>query len=503
MLLQAKNISKSYPGVQALSDVSLALGAGEVLAVVGENGAGKSTLMKILAGVEQPGQGTLLWEGQPFSLSGVHAAEKKGIVLIHQELNLAENLDIAANIFLGREKTWGGPLRLLRRDVYPQAEKLLQRVGLDRPASTLVGSLSVGQQQLVEIARALLIQSRVLIMDEPTSSLTETETRTLFGVINDLKQQGVSILYISHRLKEIEQIADRAVVLRDGKNSGELQKADIKPDALIKLMVGRELKQLHQRHAGGKAPAIDGQGLLRLENLRWSHEQPAAGISLGVAAGEIVGLAGLVGAGRTELAEVLFGVRPLLGGSIRLCGKPYHPRDPRGAMRAGLFLVPEDRRLQGLLLGDSVRNNVCLATLEARQRFGLILQQAERTICQEKVKQLNIRTPTIGQTVGLLSGGNQQKVVLAKGLVREPRVLILDEPTRGVDVGAKAEIYAIMDQLARQGVAILMISSDLEEVLGMSDRIIVLHEGKQSGELSRDQYSEEEVMRLATGRSAA
>lgn len=495
-LLKATGICKAYPGVQALKDVSLHIMPGELLAVVGENGAGKSTLMRIIAGVEQPDTGALHWRNSPLTLSGVQSAEKLGIVLIHQELNLAHNLDLAASIFLGREKTWGGPLRLLSSAIYPQAEVLLKRVGLAVSPRSLVGSLSVGQQQLVEIARALGLQSKLLIMDEPTSSLTESETRTLYEVIAALKSQGVSILYISHRLKEIQHLADRAVVLKDGKNSGELAREEISPDNLIRLMVGRDIKQQHRQ----PAKQIAAQPALTAKNICWSKAQAGQGVSLTVHAGEIVGMAGLVGAGRTELAETLFGVRPLLQGTIQVAGESYYPSSPSSAIAKGVFLVPEDRRHQGLLLADSVRDNVSLATLWLRQLAGLILWRKEKTMVQQKVDQLNIRTPSIHQRVGLLSGGNQQKVVLAKGLVKQPKLLILDEPTRGVDVGAKAEIYRIIQQLADQGVGILMISSDLEEVLGVSDRVIVLHESRVAGELGRDELSEEAVMRLATGR---
>ena len=496
-LLEANQISKAYPGVQALQNVSLRIMPGELLAVVGENGAGKSTLMKIIAGVERPDAGAIQWNGSPLSLSGVQAAEKLGIVLIHQELNLAYNLDLASSLFLGRERTWGGPLRLLRRDIYPQAEVLLKRVGLTLSPYTLVGSLSVGQQQLVEIARALALESRLLIMDEPTSSLTETETRTLYDVIATLKSQGVSILYISHRLKEVQHLADRAVVLRDGRNSGELRREEINPDALIKLMVGRELKKHHRSTAATSSLTP----VLVAKYIRWNARQSSEGISLTIHAGEIVGLAGLVGAGRTELAEVLFGIRPKLDGEVNLAGKRFQPRSPRHAIKEGLFLVPEDRRHQGLLLADSVRDNISLATLNLRQILGIIKRGEEKQLARQKVEQLQIRTPSISQVVGLLSGGNQQKAVLAKGLVKTPKVLILDEPTRGVDVGAKAEIYSIMQELANQGVAILMISSDLEEVLGVSDRVIVLHESQWAGELCGSELGEEAVMQLATGRT--
>jgi ribose transport system ATP-binding protein len=495
-LLEASGISKSFPGVQALRGVGLTLYPGEVLAVVGENGAGKSTLMKIIAGVQEPDQGAIRWEGQPLRLRTVHDAEARGIVLIHQELNLADNLDIAGNIFLGRERTWGGPLRLLAGTMFAEAESIMRRLGLEGSARRLVSELPVGQQQLVEIARALSLRSRLLIMDEPTSSLTQRETERLFAVIRDLQREGVSILYISHRLPEVQAIADRVVVLRDGQNAGELPKSEISPEAMIRLMVGRDLKQFH--HHTHRPPPPQGTPLLEVNDVRWS-EQQREGVTLQVRAGEIVGLAGLMGAGRTELAETLFGVRRMLSGEVRLHGQPLQVRTPRQAMRAGVFLIPEDRRLDGLILPENVRFNISLASLSRLQTLQLIIPQRERQLASSLSEKLKVRTPSLGQTVGLLSGGNQQKVVLAKGLAREPKLLILDEPTRGVDVGAKAEIYALMDELARQGVGILMISSDMEEVLGISDRIAVMHQGSITGTLSRAEMSQEAVMRLATG----
>jgi ribose transport system ATP-binding protein len=492
-LLQARGICKSFPGVQALADVNLTLGRGEVLAVVGENGAGKSTLMKILGGVYTADAGTVHLDGQPVDISDVDEAQQLGIVLIHQELNLAENLDVAGNIFLGREPTWGGPVRLLRRSIRADAEPIMRRLGLDCSASTLVANLSIGRQQLVEIARALSLKSRIIIMDEPTSSLTQRETDRLYRVIRDLKQDGISIVYISHRLKEVEVIADRVTVLRDGRNAGELARSEINHTAMVRLMVGRELKQFFQRSRATPAS----KPVLEVRGLHWDRSK--AGINLTLRAGEIVGMAGLIGAGRTELAETIFGVRAAAIGTIAVEGQPLSIRSPSDAIHAGVYLVPEDRRSQGLVLAESVRNNLSLPTLGRLQTAGLVSASRERALADGMVNRLNIRTPSIRQIVSLLSGGNQQKVVLGKWLGRSPRVLILDEPTRGVDVGAKTEIYALMDELAAQGLAILMISSDLEEVLGMSDRVLVMHEGALAGELSRDELSEETIMKLATG----
>jgi ribose transport system ATP-binding protein len=380
-----------------------------------------------------------------------------------------------------------------------EAEPILRRVGLDVSPRRLVSQLTIGQQQLVEIARALSLKSRVLIMDEPTSSLTQHETQRLYRVIRELKQSGVSILYISHRLNEVREVADRVSVLRDGRNAGELERSQATHEALVRLMVGRELKQFFQRgtHAGKSA---ERSPLLRVSDLRRAGG-PKEPIDLELRAGEIVGMAGLVGAGRTELAEALFGIRPLVSGHIELEGKRADIRSPRDAIAAGIYLVPEDRRQQGLVLGSSVRHNISLASLERLSRARLVARRRELQTADSMRRQLNIRTLGLSQIVGLLSGGNQQKVVLGKWLMRRPRLLILDEPTRGVDVGAKSEIYAIMDRLAAEGVGILMISSDLEEILGMSDRVLVMHEGRLAGELPREQLSEERIMHLATGGS--
>jgi ribose transport system ATP-binding protein len=495
-LLEARQISKSFPGVQALQQVDLRLGAGEVLAVVGENGAGKSTLMKILAGVQPPDTGELFLDG-PVRFRTVDDAQRHGIVLIHQELNLADNLDVAGNVFLGREPTRGGPLQLIDSRIYAETEIITKRLGLDCSPRTRVGDLSVGHQQLVEIARALSMRSRVIIMDEPTSSLTQRETDRLFSVIADLRKDGISILYISHRLQEVTQIADRVSVLRDGRNAGELQRSEINHEAMVRLMVGRELKQFFQRQHTTPPPSA-GKPLLAVDNLRLTADQKEP-IRFTLKPGEIVGMAGLMGAGRTELAEALFGIRPILGGTVTHEGRPLRIRQPQDAIAAGIYLVPEDRRVQGLVLAASVKDNISLPSLDRLSTLRLVARRREQELAQSMVAQLNVRTPGIRQTVGLLSGGNQQKVVVAKWLSRQPRVLILDEPTRGVDVGAKTEIYALMDRLAQQGMAVLMISSDLEEVLGMSDRVLVMHEGELAGELSREDMSEEAIMRLATG----
>jgi ribose transport system ATP-binding protein len=493
-VLEVRGVRKQFPGVLALDGVSARLNRGEVLAVVGENGAGKSTLMKIMAGVYPLDAGSILIDGQEAHFRNVAVAMKAGISLIHQELNLAENLSVAANIFLGRERL--GPLGWLRRgEMSQQAAVLLRRVGLapiyvDAP----VEDLAPGQKQLVEIARALSLDAKVIIMDEPTSSLTQGETDRLYEVIDDLRRSGVGVVYISHRLTEVKRVADRVCVLRDGRNAGELDKASINHDALVKLMVGRDLKQLYpHRHA-----AIDRAALLELRDVRYEGG-PAAGVSFSVGAGEVLGMAGLVGAGRTELAEAVFGIRRIIGGDLLVGGRPAPIASPHQAMQAGLALVPEDRRLHGLVLEESIGFNLSLPNLDALSVLKLVLRSRERALGQKMVDRLQVRAAGLGQAAGLLSGGNQQKVVLGKWLARAPRILILDEPTRGVDVGARGEIYALIDQLAAAGVAVWMISSDMEEVLGMSDRIVVLHEGRVAGSLRRDEFNEEAVMRLATG----
>jgi ribose transport system ATP-binding protein len=495
-LIEACRISKAFPGVQALQNVDLRAFPGELLAVVGENGAGKSTLMKILGGVQGPDEGTLRIDGAEVRLRNVNDATERGIVLIHQELNLAEELDVAANVFLGREPTLGGPLRFIRRQIYSEAEAILRRLGLDCSPRTRVADLTAGQQQLVEIARALSLKSRVLIMDEPTSSLTEREAERLFEVIHGLRAEGICILYISHRLKEVENLADRAVVLRDGKNAGELQRGEINRDNLVRLMVGRELKQFFPRMSR-PIPGDGAEVLLSVKGVRLTGAAPPSDFTVG--AGEIVGMAGLMGSGRTEMAEVLFGLRKPASGEVWLDGRRVDPSSPGQAVDAGICLVPEDRRSQGLILTDSVARNLTLASLARVSWFGLVRDREERRMAENLVARLNVRTAGIDKMVGLLSGGNQQKVVLGKWLAREPRLLILDEPTRGVDVGAKAEIYALMDQLTSTGMGILMISSDLEEILGMSDRVLVMHEGRLAGELPRSALGEEAIMHLATG----
>jgi ribose transport system ATP-binding protein len=497
--LQAAGVSKRFPGVVALDDVGLSLDPGEVLAVIGENGAGKSTLMKIIAGVYQPDSGQVFLDGRPVRFAGPREAIAAGVSLIHQELNLAENLTVLDNLFLGREVTTGGPLFVLnRRAMAARGAELLARVGL--PASRLhyrVETLAPGEKQLVEIARALGTEVRVLIMDEPTSSLTQKETERLYEVIESLRTANVSVLYISHRLAEVKRCADRVVVLRDGKYAGELVDDAITHDEMVRLMVGRDVTHYHPKvHRTGTG----GAAVLSVSQLRY-RGGPDRPVSFEVRAGEILGMAGLVGAGRTELAEAVFGVRDIVAGQVQIEGRAVAVRSPEDAIRAGVLLVPEDRRLHGLIVPESVGFNISLPNLD---RLGSVLgirRAAETTLHRTWIDRLRVKTPSANQPTGLLSGGNQQKVVYGKWLARDPRVLILDEPTRGVDVGAKAEIYTLIDELAGRGVAVWMITSDMEELLGMADRVVVMHEGKLAGTLAREQLTEEAVMRLATGAS--
>ncbi len=495
-LLEARQICKQFPGVRALHEVDLRVGRGEVLALLGENGAGKSTLMKILAGIMPPDSGQLFLDGQPLRLDGVRTAVARGIALIHQELNLADNLDVGANIFLGREPHRLGILN--RRSINRQSAAVLGMVGLDVSPAAIVGTLPIGKQQLVEIAKALSVNARLLIMDEPTSSLSAKETETLFRVVREVRSRGVSVIYISHRLGEVQELADRVVVLRDGENAGELKRGEIDHDRMVRLMVGRDISQFYGRRPHGAGPPV----LEAVDLATPAH--PAQRLNFSLRAGELVGLSGLVGAGRTELLRVLFGVDHALGGELRIGGVPVKFSGPADAIAAGVALVPEDRKQHGLIVDMTVQQNISLAGLRGHcRRWGLLSRRYEQSVSDEMIRQLNIKTPHAAQFVRYLSGGNQQKVVLGKWLSMQPRVLLLDEPTRGIDVGAKEEIYELMECLADSGVAILFVSSELEEILGMSDRVLVMHEGRLSGELPRELLSEEAIMHLATGGSAA
>lgn len=496
-LLSMRGISKRFPGVVALDGVNLEVRRGEVVALVGENGAGKSTLMKILGGVYQPDAGEIVFDGQPARIQGVTDAMRMGIAFIHQELNVLDNLDVAANVFLGREPLLG-PFRLInRRRIYAETEPYLKRLGLEVSSRTRLDRLSLAQQQLVEIAKALSLNARLIIMDEPTSSLTLSETQRLLELVVELRNQGVSIIYISHRLGEVNTCADRVVVLRDGKNAGELDKAQIEHDRIVNLMVGREIKHFYVESAAKRTP-----GFFQVRDL-CSGRYPAKRVSFDAARGEILGFAGLVGAGRSEMAKAIVGLDEAATGEIVLGGERTPVGDPRQAIRQGICLVPEDRRGEGLVTEMTVRENVSLPSLWKFASLFLIRRDRERQVADEQVTSLKIKTPSTETLVLNLSGGNQQKVVLGKWLAMSPKVMILDEPTRGIDVGAKAEIYRLMRTLAEQGTVLLMISSDMEEVLHVSDRVAVMHEGEITGILERADCTEENIMQLAVGRRIA
>ena len=497
-LLQMSGIEKRFGGVHALRGVDFEISAGEVVALAGENGAGKSTLMKILGGVYQPDAGVIRIDDEPVVIHAVSDATKYGISFIHQELNVFDNLDVAANVFLGREPVRGGFLRLIdRKRMHQEASKYLMLLGLEVPTNTILANLSIARQQMVEIAKALSLDARILIMDEPTSSLTLTETARLLEVVRELRAQQVAVIYISHRLNEIEQIADRVVVLRDGANAGTLESNEINHERMVKMMVGRDLEKFYQSPNAEKVPHY-----FQIEELHTSR-YPNKKISFEIGKGEIVGLAGLVGAGRTEVAQAIFGIEGALTASVKLGENVLSIRSPRDAIRHGIYLVPEDRRIAGLITEMHIRENVTLPSLNRYAQAGLVERARECAKTKEICGKLNVKTPSIEERVINLSGGNQQKVVLAKWLAIDPKVLIFDEPTRGVDVGAKAEIYALMRQLAESGVAILMISSDMEEVLHISDRVAVMHEGVLTGILERSECTEENIMRLAVGKHAA
>ncbi len=496
-LLEMRGICKRFPGVVALDKVSLTVWQGEVLSLCGENGAGKSTLMKILGGVYQPEEGELLVDGKPVKINNVNDAMNLGIGFIHQELNVLENLDIAANVFLGREPLIS-PFKLInRKKIHADTVPLLKRLGLNLPTDKRLGELPIAQQQMVEIAKALSLNARILIMDEPTSSLTLTETDCLLDLIAELRKQGVSIIYISHRLGEVGRCSDRVEILRDGKNAGGLTRAEINHDNIVSKMVGREIKSVYTP-SGARVT----REYLKVRNAK-SSRFPNQKVSFDAARGEILGFAGLVGAGRSEMMKAICGLDESGGAEVTLGDEALVIHKSADAIGHGIFLVPENRREEGLVTGMSVRENTTLPSLSTYSTAGLIQKSRETKVANEQIASLRIKTPHAETLVRNLSGGNQQKVVIGKWLAMEPKVLILDEPTRGIDVGAKAEIYKLMRELAASGAVILMISSDMEEVLHVSDRVAVMHEGQITGVLDREDCNEKNVMQLAVGRSVS
>ena len=490
--LEMRHISKQYPGVRALDDVSLTVGVAEVHALLGENGAGKSTLVKILAGAETKDSGEILLQGAPVQVDSPQKAMSLGISIIYQEFNLVPYLSAGENIFLGREPRAALPGFVDFKTLYREAQAVIDSLGVRLDARTPVNRLSVAQQQMVEIAKATSKKSRIIIMDEPSATLTEHELQALFGLIRQLKAEGVSIIYISHRLEEVFEVCDRATIMRDGHGIATEDVSRLTREQIIRMMVGRELKEAIPKVAAEVGPPA--LAVRHLNRTGVLHD-----ISFEVRQGEILGIAGLVGAGRTETARALFGADPIDSGEIEVFGKPVRIRSPQDAIKHGIGLVTEDRKQQGLVLGMVVRENNTLAHLDAVSTLGFIRRREERQVAEKYRASLAIKTPSVEQVVQNLSGGNQQKVVLAKWLFTGSKILIFDEPTRGIDVGAKSEIYKLMNELAAEGVAIVMISSELPEVLGMSDRILVMHEGRLMGELSRDEATQEKIMHLATG----
>ncbi len=490
-ILTMENIHKKFPGVYALNGVNFELKYGEVHALLGENGAGKSTLIKILAGIYAADEGQVYLDGQKVAIQDVHQAQAHGISVIHQELCLASNLTVADNIFLGRETTdKTGFVNFSEQN--RSAQELLNSLGLAIQATELVSKLSVAQQQMVEIAKALSIEARIIVMDEPTASLTLREVAMLFQAIANLKRKNIAVIYISHRMEELFRVADRVTVLRDGKCVGTKETAQTRREELIAMMVGRELKDLYRRtfHEPGDT-VLEILGLNRANVLR--------DINFALQKGEILGVSGLVGAGRTELARAIFGIDQLDSGEIRVAGTRVHIGSPLEAMNYGIALVPEDRKGQGLVLIQSVSYNITLTILKQFIRGAAVDQRLERELVSHYIDKLAIKTPSLQQLTNHLSGGNQQKIVIAKWLATVPKVLILDEPTRGVDVGAKAELYSIIDMLAEQGVGIMMISSELPEIIGMSDRVLVMHNGRITANLTRDELDQAKIMHYATG----
>jgi len=488
-LVELREISKSFPGTQALSAVDFDVQEGEVHALVGENGAGKSTLMRVLSGFYPDYEGQVRIAGASVHLSSPRQAADLGLALIHQELSLVPEMTVCENIFLGREP--GGRAFIDFRAMRRGAEDLLEQFGVRLPVTAKVSRLSAAERQLVEIAKGLSRSPRVLILDEPTSSLSYRETRELFGLIRSLRERGTSIVYISHKLDEVFTVGDRITVLRDGQKVATRAASEWTEDGVVRAMVGRDLSQLFPKSA---LPRED--VLLSVQNL--GVEGRFEDVSFEVRCGEIVGLAGLIGAGRSEVAEAIFGLEPADVGVIFVEGYPVKIRTPTDAIRAGIMLVPEDRRLQGLISILSVKHNISLPSLRRLCRLQWIRSKRERIQVGSVASDVGIRTPGLDVEVRTLSGGNQQKVVIAKWLMMSPKILILDEPTRGIDIGAKAEVHALIDKLAGQGAAILLISSELPEILGMSDRVLVMRQGRVVAEFAREQATEEGIMAAAS-----
>lgn len=492
-LLKMEHISKSFPGVKALSDVQVDLRHGEVLALVGENGAGKSTLMKILTGIYQKDEGMITLEGNEINVTSPKQAQELGISIIHQELNLMKDLTVAENIFIGREPKGAFNLLVDDKKLNNQAKELFEKLNIDLDPKTKVQNLTVAKQQMVEIAKALSFNSKILIMDEPTTALTEIEIEALFEIINSLREKGVGIIYISHRMDELKRITDRITIMRDGTYIDTLITAETEMSKVIQLMVGRHVYiESKPNIAAGEKETV-----LQMNNI--STKALLKDVSFELKKGEILGFAGLMGAGRTEVARVLFGADPATTGTINLHGNEVKIKSPAAAVKHGIGYLSEDRKQFGLLVSMDVKSNIALSTIKDYQSKALFVSDSKiKKIAAKYVEQLKIKTPSVDQQIRLLSGGNQQKVVIAKWLQRDCDILIFDEPTRGIDVGAKGEIYKLLDELAASGKSIIMISSELPEILRMSHRIVVMAEGKITGVLSSEEATQEKIMEYAT-----
>lgn len=493
ILLEMKGIGKTFPGVKALEGVSLTIREGQVHALLGENGAGKSTLIKILSGAYTKDEGEIFFEGQPVDIRGPQDAQALGISTIYQEFNLARDLTVAENIFLGHLPTKGLSVDWAR--VKKRSREILDTLGVTFSVDALTSSLSVAEQQLVEIAKSLNRKTRILIMDEPSAVLGEKDLEKLFQVVRSLQAQGIGIVYISHRLKEIFELADQVTVLKDGRYIDTKNVSEVTMDDLVKLMIGRDLKDVYPKRV-----PTPGEVLLEVKNV--SRTKLVHDVSFELHAGEIVGFAGITGSGRTELVRTIFGADPYTG-EMRIAGKPYKARSPADAIRRGVALVTEDRKAQGLFLKLNVTINTTISGLKYLCRFGILQLPKELALVKKMIRDLSIKTPGPNFIVVNMSGGNQQKVILARWLSIGTRIFILDEPTRGIDVGSKSEIYQIMNDLTKQGVGVIMISSELPEVLGMSDRVMVMRQGTIVKELSRAEASEETIMKYAVGSEAA
>lgn len=489
-ILELKHITKLYPGVVALNDVSLEVRRGEILALVGENGAGKSTLIKTCSGAITPTQGEIVINGKSFTGMTPQISEQNGIGVIYQEFNLVGDLSVAENIFLGRAIRKGMVIDL--KAMERESKKILDSLNIKINPKTLVKTLSVGYQQMVEIAKAVSQNAKLLIMDEPSAPLTSAEVEAMFAIVDKLKAGGVSIIYISHRLDEIFRLADRITILRDGQYVTTLNTDETNKDELVKYMVGRQLTEVYPKR---DEICVKDEVIFEAVNVSGNGDK---NISFKIHRGEVLGLGGLVGAGRTEFAELMFGMRPKTAGKFIFKGKEISPKTPKDAIELGIGLVPEDRKKEGALLGMSIRCNINMPIYQRISKGTVINEKKEEEIAQTYRKEISIKTPTLDQLVKNLSGGNQQKVILAKWLAADSELLIFDEPTRGIDVGAKQEIYTLINHLVEQGKTVLMISSEMEELMGMSDRILILAEGNMTGELNKSEFNQERIMQLAS-----